>query len=278
MDNNKLFLKVGIFLFDGVEPTDFIGPYDVFTAVDYGHTEKQTTLYQAPHAMYDVFTVSETKKDIHVSAGGLVFKAEYDFSDCPAIDILVVPGGRITEALLSNQNVIEWLQNQSKNAEITFSVCSGALLLAKAGLLKESSATTHHLAFDALLAIDPTITLKKDERFIDSGRIITAAGVTAGYDAAMHIAYKTAGRDAFFKVGEILEYGEAWKSVQRRLSGLPVHRTITDKCIKCGKCMKVCPFGAVVEGENQFMIQPERCVGIGPCAKLCPVAAIESLF
>lgn len=278
MDNNGLPLKVGIFLFDGAEPTDFIGPYDVFSAVDFVPSKKRTTLYQTPHALYDIFTVSETKKDLHVMAGGLVLKAEYDFNDCPAIDILVVPGGLITEQILSNSNVIGWLQNQSKNAAITLSVCSGAVLLAKAGLLSELSVTTHHLVFDDLLAIDPTIMPKKDERFVDNGRIITAAGVTAGYDAAMHIVYKTAGRDAFFKAGEILEYGDAWKSVQRRLSGLPVHRTITDKCIKCGKCMKICPFGAVVEGENQFMIQPERCVGIGPCAKLCPVTAIESSF
>ncbi|TWH47906.1 DJ-1/PfpI family protein [Sporomusa sp. KB1] len=278
MDNNGLPLKVGIFLFDGAETTDFIGPYDVFSAVDFGSSKKQTTLYQTPHTLYDIFTVSETKKDLHVMAGGLVVKAEYDFNDCPEIDILVVPGGLITEELLANPNVIGWLQDRSRNAAIILSVCSGAVLLAKAGLLSELSVTTHHLAFDDLLTIDPTIMLKKDERFVDNGRIITAAGVTAGYDAAMHIVYKTAGRDAFFKAGEILEYGDAWKSIQRRLSGLSVHRTINDKCIKCGKCAKICPFGAVVEDETQFRIQLEHCVGIGPCAKLCPVAAIESSF
>ena len=172
--------------------------------------------------MYDVFTVSETKKDLRTLTGELLFKAEYTFSDCPAIDILVVPGGTITEELLANTTVINWLQKQSNKAAITLSVCSGAILLAKAGLLT--------------------------------------------------------GRSAFFKAGEILEYGDAWKSVQRKLAGLPVHRTITDKCIKCGKCAKLCPFHAVVEGKTQFEIQPERCVGIGPCAKLCPVAAIESSF
>lgn len=278
MSNNKLPLKVGVFLFDGVETTDFTGPYDVFSAVDFVPSKERRTLHQTQHTLYDIFTVSEAKKDLRVMAGGLVIKAEYDFNNCPPIDILVVPGGQGTEKLLANPNVISWLQNQSKSAAIILSVCSGAVLLAKAGLLSELSATTHHLVFDDLLDIDSTIILKKDERFVDNGRIITAAGVTAGYDAAMHIVYKTAGRDAFFKAGEILEYGDAWKSVHRRLSGLPVHRTITDKCIKCGKCLKNCPFGAVVEDETQFKIQPERCVGIGPCAKLCPVAAIYSSF
>lgn len=278
MNNNGLPLKVGIFLFDGAETTDFIGPYDVFSAVDFVPSKARTTLYQTPHPLYHIFTVSETKKDLHVMAGGLVVKAEYDFIDCPEIDILVVPGGLITDDLLTNTTVINWLQTQSKHAAITLSVCSGAVLLAKAGLINGLSVTTHHLILDDLLAIDPTISLKKEERFVDNGRIITAAGVTAGYDAAMHIVYKTAGRDAFFKAGEILEYGDAWKSVHRRLSGLPVHRTITDKCIKCGKCMKICPFGAVVEDKTQFRIQPEHCVGVGPCAKLCPAAAIESSF
>ncbi|SEP14536.1 DJ-1/PfpI family protein [Propionispora vibrioides] len=278
MDNNELPLKVGIFLFDGADATDFIGPYEVFSAVDFASSKKRTTLYQTSHTMYDVFTVSETKKDLRTLAGELLFKAEYTFSDCPAIDILVVPGGTITEELLANTTVINWLQKQSNKAAITLSVCSGAILLAKAGLLNGLSVTTHHLTFDDLSAIDPTITLKKNDRFVDTGRIITAAGVTAGYDAAMHIVYKTAGRSAFFKAGEILEYGDAWKSVQRKLAGLPVHRTITDRCIKCGKCAKLCPFHAVVEGKTQFEIQSERCVGIGPCAKLCPVAAIESSF
>lgn len=276
MINNGLPLKVGIFLFDGAETTDFTGPYDVFSAVDF--IPSRTTLYQTPHPLYHIFTVSETKKDLRVMAGGLVVKAEYDFIDCPAIDILVVPGGLMTEGLLANTHVISWLQNQSKHAAITLSVCSGAVLLAKAGLLRGLSVTTHHLALEDLLTIDPTITLKKAERFVDNGRIITAAGVTAGYDAAMYIVAKTVGGDAFFKAGEILEYGDAWKSVQRRLAGLPVHRTITDKCIKCGKCAKICPHGAVVEGETQFRIEPEHCVGIGPCNKVCPVAAIESSF
>lgn len=142
--------------------------------------------------------------------GGLVVKAEYDFNDCPEIDILVVPGGLITEEFLANSKVINWLQKQSKNAAITLSVCSGALLLAKAGLLNTLSVTTHHLVLDNLLAIDPTITLKKDERFVDNGRIITAAGVTAGYDAAMYIAYKTVGRDAFFKAGESSKSCSLW--------------------------------------------------------------------
>ncbi|MDF2573008.1 MAG: hypothetical protein K0R55_4612 [Sporomusa sp.] len=278
MSNNGLPLKVGIFLFDGTDTTDFIGPYEVFSAVDFIPSKKRTTLYQTSRTMYDVFTVSETKKDLRPMAGGLVVKSEYDFNDCPEIDILVIPGGTITEELLANNNVISWLQDQSKNTAITLSVCSGAVLLAKAGLLSGLSVTTHHLAFNDLLAVDPTIILKKDERFVDSGRIITAAGVTAGYDAAMYIVYKTAGGNALLKAGEILEYGNAWKSVQRRLAGLPVHRTITDRCIKCGKCAKNCPFSAVVEGETRFEIQAERCVGIGPCVGLCPVEAIESSF
>lgn len=278
MSNHGLPRKVGIFIFDGADTTDYIGPYEVFSAVDFAPARMPATLYKPPRPMYEVFTVSETKKDLQAMAGGLVVKAEYDFNDCPVIDILVIPGGSVTEELLANDKVISWLAAQSKNAAITLSVCTGSVLLAKAGLLGGLPATTHHLAYEDLVAVDPTVILKKDERFVDSGRIVTAAGVTAGYDAAMYVVYKTAGSEAFFKAGEVLEYGDAWKSVQRRLAGQPVHRTITDKCIKCGKCAEVCPYGAAVAGETKFAINPEKCVGIGPCAGLCPAGAIEAAF
>jgi transcriptional regulator GlxA family with amidase domain len=267
MNNTELPKKVGILLYHGVEPLDFVGPYEVFSAVNFGES----------HARYDVFTVSEKKGDVK-SSSGLIVKADYDFTDCPQADIIVIPGCNTAPELLGNSTIISWIQTQNKNAEITFSVCSGALLAAKAGLLTGMPVTTHHMCFDKLLEIDPTINLNKTERFIDNGSIITAAGVSAGIDAALYIVYKKSGRDAFFKASEVMEYGDGWKSVQRRLAGLPVARKINNKCIKCGKCAKVCPYNAVLEDETQYKINSETCVGIGPCASLCPVGAIESAF
>lgn len=267
MNNTKLPQKVGVLLFNAVEPLDFVGPYEVFSAVNFGE----------PHVKYEVFTVSDNKDDVKSSAG-LVVKADYDFNDCPQADIIVIPGGRITPELLENSNVIHWIQSQHKNAAIVFSVCNGSMLAAKAGLLSGLPATTHHMCFSELLAIDPSIHLNKEERFIDNGSIITAAGVSAGIDAALYIVYKLSGKEAFFKVSELMEYGEGWKSVKRKLAGLPVARKINDKCVKCGKCAKVCPYNAVFEGDNQYEINAEICVGIGPCAAMCPVGAIESEF
>ncbi|HWR42896.1 DJ-1/PfpI family protein [Sporomusa sp.] len=267
MDSTGLTKKVGILLYAGVEPMDFVGPYEVFSAVN----------FDAPYAPYDVFTVSESKGDVNASFG-LVVKAEYGFTDCPQADIIVIPGGNVTPELLGNPNLINWIQAQSKNAEITLSVCSGAILIAKAGLLAGLPAVTHHMCYESLLAIEPTITLNKSDRFVDNGSVITAAGVSAGIDAALHIVYKVSGKEAFFKACEFMEYGDAWKSVQRRLAGLPVARKINDKCIKCGKCAEICPYNAVFASETQYEINPEKCVGIGPCAGLCPVGAIESSF
>ncbi len=104
MDSNGFPKKVGILLFNGVEPMDFVGPYEVFSAVN----------FNASHAWYEVFTVSENKGNVNSS--GLVVKAEYDFTDCPQADIVVIPGGQVTPELLGNANLINWIQEQSKNA------------------------------------------------------------------------------------------------------------------------------------------------------------------
>lgn len=204
MTNTNSAKKIGILLFENACPMDFIGPYEAFSVVNYGAVDKH----------YEIFTVSEKKGDINTF--DLTVKAAYDFTNCPQADIVVIPGGN-TPKLLDNVQIIEWIQKQKQQAEIVFSVCNGALLLAKAGLLKGVSATTHHKFYDALLEIDPTIHLNKQDRFVDNGNIITAAGISAGIDAALHIIHKTLGKEAYLKSCEILEYGDAWKAMQSQM-------------------------------------------------------------
>jgi len=263
MDSTRV-QKVGILLFNDVDTMDFVGPYEVFNDVNLTSSHKQ----------YDLFTISEKKGDIN--SCGLVVKAEYDFTDCPQIDILVIPGGNVTSELLSNDNIGNWIKVQSKKVEIIFSVCNGAGLIAKAGLLKGLSATTHHSFFEKLAEIDPTIHILKNERFVDNGHIITAGGIAAGIDAALAIVFKVSGGEAFRKASEIMEYGKVWDQFQKKQAGQDIARKINNNCIKCGKCAKVCPFNAVSEGENKYEINFEKCLGIGPCAEMCPVGAIES--
>ncbi|EGW38185.1 DJ-1/PfpI family protein [Desulfosporosinus sp. OT] len=187
--------RVGIFLFDGVEVMDFAGPYEVFTA----------TNLMAPRQYFDVFTVNEQRRDVRTS-NGLIVKADYDFSNCPPADVLVIPGGDVRPELISNGTVLKWIESQNQNTEITFSVCNGAMLLAKAGLLKGLSATTHHYFYDKLSEIDSTINVVQKIRYVDTGKIVTSAGISAGIDAALHIVLRIFGEEAVSHAIDIMEY------------------------------------------------------------------------
>jgi transcriptional regulator GlxA family with amidase domain len=191
----ELTKRVGIFLFDGVEVMDFAGPYEVFTA----------TNLNAPHQYFDVFTVGEQKGDVPTS-NGLIVKADYDFSDCPQADVLVIPGGNVRPELVSNDTISKWIESQNRNTEITFSVCNGAMLLAKAGLLKGLSATTHHCFYDKLSEIDSTINVVQKIRYVDTGKIISSAGISAGIDAALHIVLRIFGEEVVSHAIDIMEY------------------------------------------------------------------------
>ncbi|WP_110955498.1 DJ-1/PfpI family protein [Anaerosinus massiliensis] len=192
---NTTTIKIGILLFKDACPMDFVGPYEAFSVLNYADSPR-----------CEIFTVSEVKGDIHTF--DLTIKANYDFTDCPQADIIIIPGGK-TPQILDNAAIIQWLQAQSKKTELLFSVCNGALLLAKAGLLKGLPATTHHKFYAALLEVDSTIQLQKKARFIDNGSIVTSAGISAGIDAALYIIDKKLGKEAYLHSCEILEYGDA---------------------------------------------------------------------
>lgn len=187
--------KVGVFLFEGVEVMDFAGPYEVFTA----------TNIMAPQQYFDVFTVSEEKGDVRTSSG-LIVKADYGFLDCPQADILVIPGGDVRPELIANERIQRWIQQQNQQNQITFSVCNGAMLLAKAGLLKDLSATTHRYFYDKLSKIDETIVVLEKVRYVDTGKIITAAGISAGIDGALHIVLRVFGEEVVAHTIDIMEY------------------------------------------------------------------------
>lgn len=187
--------KIGVFLFEGVEVMDFAGPYEVFSA----------TNIMAPRQYFEVFTVSEHKGDIH-AGNGLVVKADYDFSDCPQVDVLVIPGGNIQPELLANDFILTWIKKQNKHTQITLSVCNGALLLAKTGLLSGLSATTHHYFYDKLSEIDSTIHVAQKVRYVDTGKIITSAGISAGIDSSLHIVLRLFGEEVVAHTIDIMEY------------------------------------------------------------------------
>ena len=193
---------VGILIFDDVEVLDFAGPFEVFsrTRLVPGADSRRSD----DSAPFEVFTVARTR-DMVTAIGGLQVVPAHAWADAPAIDILVVPGGFGTRALINDQETLDWVRDAAARASQLTSVCTGALLLAKAGLLKGRRATTHWAGLDLLASLDPTIHVQRDVRVVDDG-VVTSAGVSAGIDMAFSVVERLCGRDAADETAHYIEY------------------------------------------------------------------------
>ncbi|MEG5065558.1 DJ-1/PfpI family protein [Microcoleus sp. B3-A4] len=146
--------NVAILMFDDVEVLDFAGPFEVFSVAS------ELSKGERPFA---VSTVAEHPGAVN-ARNGLSVNPHCTISDCPPPDILIVPGGQGTRKLIDNSAVINWIKNCSRTAELVLSVCTGSLLLAKAGLLEGLEATTHHHALDLLKKLAPNTTIIENQR------------------------------------------------------------------------------------------------------------------
>ncbi|HEY0603910.1 MAG TPA: DJ-1/PfpI family protein [Herpetosiphonaceae bacterium] len=186
--------NVAILIFDEVEVLDFCGPFEVF-----GVTRLRE---EAP---FNVYTVAERMEPV-LARNGLSVNPRYMIDDCPSPDLLVIPGGLGARKEMHNPVVIEWIKRCADPAELVLSVCTGALLLANAGLLNGLAATTHHGAFDLLRAAAPQTEVREGERFVDNGKVITSAGISAGIDMSLHVVARLLGEDAAMETAERMEY------------------------------------------------------------------------
>jgi transcriptional regulator GlxA family with amidase domain len=187
--------NVAILLFDEVEVLDFAGPFEVFAVTD----------ALRDRALFSVTTVSPSGGAVR-ARNGLQVVPDHSFTDCPPPAILIVPGGFGTRALLRDDAVIKWIQDGSRASEITMSVCSGSLLLARAGLLDGLRATTHHQAVHELRKLAPGAIIDPGARFHDNGRIVTAAGISAGIDCSLHVVGRLLGDDVAAATAAYMEY------------------------------------------------------------------------
>ena len=181
---------VGILIFEGVEVLDFAGPFEVFsrTRLTPGADSRRSD----DSAPFHVFTVARRAGEV-TATGGLRVFAEHGFLDAPAIDILVVPGGFGTRTLLRDEDTLTWIRETAAAAQQVTSVCTGALLLARVGLLANKRATTHWAALDLLGEVDATIDVRRGERVVSDG-VVTSAGVAAGIDMAFHLVEQVCGK------------------------------------------------------------------------------------
>ncbi|MEA2434562.1 MAG: hypothetical protein QOG54_2019 [Actinomycetota bacterium] len=168
--------RIGIFVFEGAEELDWAGPWEVLSF----------WAKMWPDDGVEVFTISREEGPI-TCAKGLRVLTDHTWATAPGIDVLVYPGGIGTRAQLGDELIRDWVRGLADQGTLMTSVCTGSLVYADTGLLKGRPATTYWSALDLLKEIDPSIELRPDDRFVDSGEVITAAGVSAGIDMALHL-------------------------------------------------------------------------------------------
>lgn len=186
--------NVAIFIHEGVELFDFAGPGEVFVAAG----------RQSPVINFNVYTVAATETQL-TSQTFLKIIPNYSIDNCPKPDIIVLPGGA-TNIPLQNPKVIEWIKQANEQTDITLSVCTGAFLLGKAGLLEGLKATTHWGSINGLRKGYPNTEVLEDTKFVDNGKIVTSGGVSSGTEGSLHVVSRMAGKSTAQKVARYMEY------------------------------------------------------------------------
>ena len=188
---------VGILLFNEVEVLDFAGPFEVFSV---------TTILESNVKPFVVKTISEDGEMV-TARNGLKVQPDYCFDDHPSFDIVIIPGGYGAEQIeIHNPRVIEWIQDQKSKVELMTSICTGALLLAKAGVLDGRKATTHWMDLDRLEEEYPEISVQRNVKFVDEGSILTSGGISAGINLSFHLIARLHGKEVALKTAKQMAY------------------------------------------------------------------------
>ncbi|QIB69302.1 DJ-1/PfpI family protein [Aminipila butyrica] len=189
--------KIGILLFNEVEVMDFAGPFEVFSI-----TENAAATGKA----FEVYTIAR-KKELISTRNGLKIQPDYDFHDAPQFDILIIPGGYGAEEIeIHNQETIDWIKRSFTQVQIMASVCTGAFLLAEAGLLDGRQATTHWMDIDRLEEEYSKVRVIRDVKFVDAFPIITSGGISAGINMSFYIVKKLLGIEIAKITAKRMEY------------------------------------------------------------------------
>lgn len=167
----------GIFIFDGAEELDWIGPYEVLAS----------WAQWWPDDDLAVFTLSQKADRLIRCAKGVRVKPDHDWQSAPPIDVLIYPGGIGTRSQLEDPSILSWVQGKAVEGVLMTSVCTGSLVYAAADLLDGRPATTHWAWLELLASLGTDIELRPEDRYVDDGNVITSAGVSAGIDMALHL-------------------------------------------------------------------------------------------
>jgi transcriptional regulator GlxA family with amidase domain len=187
--------QIGIALFDGTEELDWAGPWEVLAA----------WAQQWPDDDVEVFTVARRAEPV-TCAKGLRVLPDRTWEAATELDVLVYPGGRGTRRELKDEDVLGWLRRTREDGTLMTSVCTGALVYAAAGFLNGRPATTYWNELSLLKELEPSVELRPEDRFVDSGDVITAAGVSAGIDMALHLVARLHSAERARQVRRYIQY------------------------------------------------------------------------
>jgi transcriptional regulator GlxA family with amidase domain len=187
---------VGILIFNDVEVLDFAGPFEVFSVTS------QLNDFEA----FQVFTISQRMDQI-LAVNGLKVIPDFAIEKHPPIDILVISGGQGTNQLLSDDKLLQWLKKIYGTCQVTLSICSGARLLGKIGLLDHKPFCTHHEVYDHMKVMAPLGIPQRDKRYVQTDeRLYTSGGISAGIDLSFYIVERLLGSAIAKRTADYMEY------------------------------------------------------------------------
>jgi len=191
-------IPVAFLVSEGAVIIDFCGPWEVFENVNVpGRAGNPFQLY----------TVAETTSPIHAS-GGMKIIPEYTFDTAPAPKVIVIPAQDG-----SSEAMMDWIRKATKNTDVTMSVCTGAFVLARTGLLSGRAATTHHNSYRSFAMQFPDVQFKRGARFVEDSNLASSGGLSCGIDLALRVVERYFGREVTSKTAYQLEYqGQGWKN------------------------------------------------------------------
>ena len=193
-------ISVGILMFPGMEVLDFAGPFEVFSVAARLSSRQSPFLPPA----FEVRTICSRSSPVS-ARHGLVVVPDYGFADAPVVNILIIPGGIVTQPL-NDSETLEWLRESSGNATLIASICTGAYLLARIGLLDGLCATTHWEDLDDFRASFPKVGVVPHVPFVDEGAVITSAGISAGISMSLHLISRILGQEMALRTAKQMEY------------------------------------------------------------------------
>jgi putative intracellular protease/amidase/YHS domain-containing protein len=215
-------IPVAFVISDGAVVIDFCGPWEVFRDVN---------ILGRQDAPFRLYTVSDSTSPIR-AGGGMQIIPDYTFANAPAPKVIVIPAqSKPSEVML------KWIRESTKNTDVTMSVCTGAFVLAKTGLLSGKSATTFHAAFNSFAMEFPDIQLKRGARFVEDGNLASAGGLSSGIDLALRVVERYYGRDVAQKTAYTMEYqGQGWMNPDSNqiYASAPVSTVEHPLCPVCG--------------------------------------------